>query len=170
MSSKSLEEEYFNWLVDQVNASKYSSLCEQLYNTSFNGYIPNDDNREEDGVLLRTQFLDEFGLYSNDDWISRQCSMLELILGISYRLSYDSNMDMDAWFWELLDNLKLSQYSNTKYDSKQVNVITKKLNNRTYKSNGDGGLFPLKSHNEDQRKIEIWYQMSAYLLENNLLS
>ena len=36
---------------------------------------------------------------------------------------------------------------------------------RTYDSNGYGGLFPLRNPREDQRKVELWYQLNAYLLE-----
>ena len=37
---------------------------------------------------------------------------------------------------------------------------------RRYKRSGEGGLFPLKNAAKDQRKVEIWYQLSSYLLEN----
>jgi len=163
---------YFNWLLDKAGAKKsYKSLCEQLHSTEFKWFIPNDDNRIEDGKNLRTMFLDEFGVYTGNSWSKFDCSILELILGISYRLSYETDMDVDAWFWELIDNLNLSKYTDVYYDEvayQEINKATKKINNRTYKRNGEGGLFPIKNHNEDQRAIEIWYQMSAYLLENTL--
>jgi hypothetical protein len=31
---------------------------------------------------------------------------------------------------------------------------------------GLGGMFPLEDPREDQRAIEIWYQMMAYINEN----
>jgi hypothetical protein len=34
---------------------------------------------------------------------------------------------------------------------------------RTYEPNGVGGFFPLENPNEDQREVELWYQMSAYV-------
>ena len=46
-------------------------------------------------------------------------------------------------------------------DSALEAVIT-----RSYYSDGQGGLFPLMDPSSDQRKTEIWYQMAAYLLEN----
>ena len=39
--------------------------------------------------------------------------------------------------------------------------------NRQYEANGEGGLFPLKGVCEDQREVEIWYQMNAYLYEHH---
>jgi hypothetical protein len=41
-----------------------------------------------------------------------------------------------------------------------------RLNRRLYTTSGYGGLFPLEEPKEDQRKVEIWYQMMAYLGEN----
>ena len=32
--------------------------------------------------------------------------------------------------------------------------------------NGTGGLFPLKRPRVNQRRVEVWYQMSEYLMEN----
>ena len=37
---------------------------------------------------------------------------------------------------------------------------------REYSDNGHGGLFPLKNPKKDQRKVEIWYQMTEYINEN----
>jgi hypothetical protein len=43
-----------------------------------------------------------------------------------------------------------------------------KLNNRTYSKLGKGGLFPLRSSAYDQRKVELWYQMAAFMTENHM--
>jgi hypothetical protein len=37
---------------------------------------------------------------------------------------------------------------------------------RTYDRRGHGGLFPLQRSNRDQRRVEIWYQLSEYLLQD----
>ena len=42
----------------------------------------------------------------------------------------------------------------------------KKFLNREYDKDGTFGLFPLKNPKKDQRKVEIWYQMMAYIIEN----
>lgn len=168
-----VEEQYLDWLIYKIGGDKYRSLCEQLYKTSFIWFIPNDDNRDEDGRQLRSDFLDEVKVYPFGEWRIRDCSVLELILGVAHRLSYDSNINSDDWFWELITNLGLLKYNDASYDrttNTEVNKIIRKLNNRTYKRDGSGGLFPLSNHNEDQRKVEIWYQMSSYLLENNLMA
>jgi hypothetical protein len=47
---------------------------------------------------------------------------------------------------------------------KEIDDILTRLIERTYKPNGEGGFFPLPQTDEDQTKVEIWYQMSAYIL------
>lgn len=172
IDSESLNESYLEWLVTKVGGFRYLSLCEQLFNTEFKWHVPNDDNRDEDGRLLRIDFLDEFELEATDKWLKTNCSMLELILGVSHRLSYESDIEFDVWFWELIENIGLIDFHDLNYTTatqKQIDRATKRINDRTYEVDGLGGLFPLKNNKEDQRKIEIWYQMSAYLLENNLM-
>lgn len=173
ISSLGLESQYFNWLLKRVGAEKHNSLCLQLYETSFNWFVPNDDNRAEDGKMLRIEFLDEFKMKTYWHWPNNYCSMFELILGISLRLSYDTEYNADIWFWEILQNLNLTQYKDEYYDrsvERHIDEVLTKVNDRTYSKSGRGGLFPLTKPNEDQRKVEIWYQMSAYLLENNYIS
>jgi hypothetical protein len=36
---------------------------------------------------------------------------------------------------------------------------------RDIKPNGEGGLFPMNWNQEDQRGLELWYQMQQYLAE-----
>jgi hypothetical protein len=51
-------------------------------------------------------------------------------------------------------------------DDSEVMKILDRIIERTYQRNGVGGLFPLKRDKKDQRKVELWYQMNAYLIEN----
>ena len=45
-------------------------------------------------------------------------------------------------------------------------LILNKIIDRGYSRRGVGGLFPLKYSKNDQRKVELWYQMHSYLIEN----
>jgi hypothetical protein len=48
-------------------------------------------------------------------------------------------------------------------------LVEQKINRvleRTYKPNGEGGLFPLKNTCKNQKRVEIWYQMNSYIHEN----
>jgi hypothetical protein len=89
---------------------------------------------------------------------------------LANRLSFETDIDPTIWFWELLNNLGLSEYANLdriRSSIKEINSILSTLNKREYEEDGYGGLFPLRNPGKDQRKVEIWYQMSAYLLEND---
>lgn len=167
------KDEYFLWLVSKVGAKEsYMSLCGQLYNTKFDWFVPNDDNRITDGLQLRQEYLEDFEDGIVTDMLYSDCSVLEVIIGICYRFSYDSMLDIDDCFWDIINNLGLESHTDNNYTKTSETNVSKKVErfiNRTYAKTGDGGLFPLNNPKEDQTKIEIWYQMSAYLMENNLL-
>jgi hypothetical protein len=39
---------------------------------------------------------------------------------------------------------------------------------RYYQPNGHGGFFPLENPQDDQRHVELWYQLNEYVMERNL--
>lgn len=173
-----LDELYFEWLYKQVASVKiknpkrtYWNLLKILYEKEFVWFVPNDDNRIEDGKDLRFECLISHGIDPDDadqDWLKLECSMLELLVGISRRLAYLTNAEPYEWFWEMIDNLKLSKYNDSENISRdRVEDILDQVIWRTYNFNGRGGLFPLKRPRQDQREIEIWYQLNAYVLERN---
>ena len=169
-----LDELYFRWLYSQVgsveatNRSKtYWKLLKQLHIKEFVWIVPNDDNRAEDGRDLRLEFLDEEGVTPSSDWLRLGCSMFELLVGLSRRLSFQADGEPRGWFWHLMDNLGLRIYSDAKIVSTdRIDEILERVIWRTYESDGTGGLFPLKYPAKDQREVELWYQLSAYLLED----
>lgn len=172
--NKPLDELYFEWLYSQVSSVKeknpsrtYWRLLKQLYTKEFLWIIPNDDNRAEDGRDLRHEFIDDRQIYPVDlSWISLGCSMLELLIGLSRRLSFEAEGESRGWFWKLIENLGLEKYNdNGPHPEKEVDEILNQVIFRTYRRNGSGGLFPLRRAAEDQRDVEIWYQLCAYILE-----
>ena len=59
-----IEQEYLEWLTSQFeihdrNPNTYQDLFSRLYDTEFVWLVPNDDNRVQDGLELRREFLDE---------------------------------------------------------------------------------------------------------------
>lgn len=65
-----------------------------------------------------------------------------------------------------MDNLGISRYSDDqKIPAEKIEKILDTVINRKYKRNGLGGFFPLKHADRDQRKVELWYQLNAYVLE-----
>lgn len=171
-----LDESYLRWLYSQVasvrlkNPSRtYWRILRQLYTKEFIWIIPNDDNRVEDGRDLRYEFIEEQGLEDVDqEWMNLGCSFLEMMIGLSRRLSFEDDGEPRTWFWKLMENLDLERYNdNVVIPDDKVDEILDTVIQRTYKRDGRGGLFPLRSARFDQRDVEIWYQLSAYLLENN---
>lgn len=172
--SKPLDELYFNWLCGQVGESverkssrSFLNILRKLFTTEFIYLIPNDDNRARDGRNLRYEFVDDLELEVPEDWMDQGCSILELIIGLSRRLSFELEGEPHLWFWRLVENLDLEQYNDsTPFPEKHVDHILSNLIWRTYKPNGRGGLFPLKARGgPDQRDVELFYQMQAYVLE-----
>lgn len=169
--TQSLDESYFNWLVSQVAsvsnpnpARTYYQLLEQMHLKRFDWFIPNDDNRLEDGRELRYEFMN--GPSEDDAW----CSFLEMLIALSRRAAFQSYSDPIEWFWHLVENLDLRQFSDENFmelESRQIRHTLDVVVSREYASDGQGGLFPLKNPPKDQRKVELWYQMAAYLLEGN---
>lgn len=173
--SKPLDELYFTWLYSQVgdlearNQSRtYWKILKQLFVKEFIWIIPNDDNRIEDGKALRHEFANDVDITNVDeDWMRLGCSMLELLIGISRRLSFQCEGEPRDWFWHLMNNLRLNYNDRVKFSTEQVENALDRVIWRTYEYDGKGGIFPLKNPTKDQRKIEIWHQLFAYISELN---
>lgn len=167
---------YFEWLYSQIGvvrnrnpARSYWDLARKLYTTPFVGWLPNDDNRAEDGKCLRDEFVDEAGIdFVDREWRELDCSFLEMLIGLARRASFETGVEPVAWFWKMMENLELRNYTDDIYEvsiDEAVEEALNRVNDRTYLRNGDGGLFPLRNAHKDQRKVELWYQLAAYLLE-----
>lgn len=174
MSHQPLDESYFIWLYSQVGDTRiknrsrtYWNILRQLFKKEFIWFVPNDDNRVEDGKDLRYEFVDQSNLMDVDrDWMNLGCSMLEMLVGLSRRLVDLADGEPRDWFWHILRNLELADHNDSvSYNQQDVDDILDRVIWRTYEPDGRGGLFPLKNAQEDQRKVEIWYQFCAYILE-----
>lgn len=171
--TRTLDELYLTWLYRQVGSGlktsrrTYWKLFGQLYSKEFVWLIGNDDNRAEDGKDLRNEFAAEEEVCDPDGlWSGLGCSFLEMLVGLSRRLSFETDREPREWFWELLKNLNLdSLHDKGRLNTAQVDEILDTVIWRTYTNHGVGGLFPLENECDDQREVELWYQMCAYLLE-----
>ena len=169
---------YFKYLCRLVkkgnpDGESYHFLMLQLYQVTFYSIRPNDDNRERDGEHLRDEFIEKYPDEEVDYVVA--CSMLEMLIGLAYRMEgiivgEPFEKTMSECFWLFLNNLGLDLMDDHTYLHHNVDVeVDEKLRifvNRGYERDGNGGLFPLNRPKRDQTKIEIWYQMSDYLLEN----
>lgn len=169
-----LDELYLRWLYGQVAsvrpknpAQTYWSLLRQLYKKEFVMIVPNDDNRVEDGRDLRYEFVDKTGVQVDPEWMALGCSFLEMLIGLSRRLSFEAEGGSRGWFWRLLWHLGIDECNDNSYEHyiSEIDAAMDRVILRTFEPDGRGGLFPLKYPREDQREVEIWYQLSHYLLE-----
>lgn len=171
-----LDERYLTWLyglVGPVSVRRPSSshwlLMSQFYTKEFFWFVPNDDNRVADGLELRDEWIIECGIVDADEeWMTLGCSMLEMMIALARRASFETEMTSAEWFWRFTDNLVIGHYTNQKYNeqvAEEVDYILTRVIERTYAENGAGGFFPLHNSPQDQREVELWYQLSAYILE-----
>lgn len=174
--SELLDESYLEWLYGQVADSDVKDprlthwkLLRQMFQKEFAWIIPNDDNRMEDGKELRREFVRDINLDDIDPhWADLGCSFLELMVGLSRHMAFNAGGEPYYWFWRLMENIGLNDISDAKrvakrkVDDAMDNVIW-----RQYEPDGSGGFFPLREPNKDQRGVELWYQLSAYVLEQS---
>jgi hypothetical protein len=174
---QTLDDAYFEWLLTQVRvqhgSQTYRELCWALYKKEFIWFIPNDDNRIRDGQDLLVEFFHEHGLETENVKTNTGCSCLELVIGLSRRLAFLAGGDPVEWAWHLLGNLGLHSMSDplSNRSLSVVDEILERVIGRTYRPDGRGGFFPLRYAEKDQREVELWYQLNAYveLLQDELV-
>ena len=146
----------------------YWDLLRTLHIKEFTWFVPNDDNRVVDGLDLRYEFLADMQESPSvwENWLLQPCSMLEMLIALSRRLAFNGGGESMGRFWEMMDNIGLRGFNDASHGSPQeVDHILQRVIDRTYDQNGNGGLFPLRETNLDQRQVELWYQMNSYLIE-----
>lgn len=154
---------YFEWLCKQISVPAgrtYENLFDHLNSREFVWFVPNDDNRIEDGFELRYEY---YGRVNR----AHACSVLEVVVALSRRVAFVTSSDEHAWAWTLIENLGLHKMTDPMSRRKymQTEEIIDNLIWRNYHIDGSGGFFPLAWPEEDQTKVEIWYQMHAYVHE-----
>lgn len=177
---------YFKWLCNIVgNYEEYLFLLQKLFNKEFYWTIDMDENRAGDGLALRDRYIREENLLGWDVEIVNgeridisglgPCSVLEMLIALAIRCEKDIMNDPKEgdrtgfWFWKMIENLGFLDYKNKCIDEKIDRKIDEKLLyflDRKFEKSGKNGLFPLKKWDKDQRKVEIWYQLMAWLDEN----
>lgn len=159
--------EYYEWLISQIevpnNGRTYTELFDLMHNMEFVWTVPNDDNRVQDGLDLRNEFINGEKL----ELAMAGVTFLEVLIGLSRRAAFTAGGTPQRWAWKLIKNIRLNKNPDplTPEQSQKVVECLEDVIWRTYKYNGVGGFFPLKNPNEDQTKVELWYQLNAYVNE-----
>lgn len=172
---------YFDWLCIFVGLNKsipgrnYNELVNALHHMEFKPKLQMDTNRGADGLQLRVEFMNEHGPWGSAT-NRGPCTMLEFLVALSRRMSFltygeGNHGQTEYYFWKLIGNLGLKKVTDDKWHFINGDFFTEdavwRVNERQYMPDGSGGLFPLKRPNQDQRTVEIWYQMNAWLMENS---
>ena len=158
---------YFRRLVGMVGVDiesepdlSYLLLMRALFKKEFYWTLEFDEHRAMDGITLREELFDskmELG----------PCSVLEMLAALAKRcddLLWDGRDRTDVWFWDMIENLGLDSFVDSNFDSMSVDLILNKWMDRDYDQNGSGGLFYCGNSERDMRKLEIWEQMQAYIM------
>lgn len=172
-----LEHTYFNWLYAKVcdpratsKERQFDTLLSILHQTEFVWTVSGDDNRAEDGRDLRDEFLTQSDIPVDTKWLNESCSVLEMLIAFSRKAGFETSDPAKFWFWEMLKNLGLDICNDAEdLDANIIHNIIHTFVLRDYDPIGHGGLFPLRETDHDQRFIEIWYQFSEYLYQNNIM-
>lgn len=166
-------EHYNKWLYDMsFKSDEYTAVFDILNHIPFIWSVANDDNRADDGLRLRREYLFEYGAKKEHyDWDLSECSFIEMLIGNAKAFSLLMDKDLPTSVMRLMRNTRLSEYTNSKQRHRphafelEVTEIANTINHREYDYDGSGGLYPLNDPPKDQRNIEIYAQMNQYINE-----
>lgn len=152
---------YFDWLCNLITSdNEYIELLNILDNYDYIWHLLLDENRAKGGLVLRSRFANEFGIYINDVRTG-QCTVLEMLIALSELMSDQiDGSEPSECFWIMIDNLGIKNLNT----NNMCRVIENLLSNNY--SNRSGGLFPLNNYYGDIRGLDLYSQMNAWLEEN----
>ena len=185
---QNIQELYLRWLESFVVASdykgkSYEKLCNLLMKLPFisSPEIPLDENRKCDVQSL----LRETYIQSQSEWYRLETdevlefpkmpvTFLELIISLAMRIDMDFMREINdvdnsrVYFWVIINNLGFLKYDDDSWTEDSIIEIVNRVNivqERKYDFNGNGGLFPLKRAEVDQRTVQIWNQLCTFVDE-----
>lgn len=170
---------YFQWLCRKVgipDKKPFEMMARDLHTLIFlpQAAVEMDNNRANDGLRLRVEFMERYGVQGSSE-NRGPCTMLEFLIGLAGRMAFimgeeGNPLHTSHYFWKMIGNLRLGKLDDDRYLQLNgeffVNEAVDRVLYRTYDPDGSGGLFPLQHPDKDQRTVEIWYQMQQWLLES----
>ena len=173
---KTIQEAYWAWLVEkagQPGRGRERQLRE-LDCIIFAPHVPGDENRAWYGKHLREVWYEEYKYLDYIDFndadlthlMTYDCTVLEMLLALSESIYEQTDgtapYNPIGWFWVMVENLGIRKTTPLKtVRQRAIDFV-----GRSYQPNGVGSIFPLQEYTEDQRNVEIWYQMMTYLTQN----
>ena len=155
---------------------KYERILYVLDSTPFIWSIERDANRANMGLELKDDWFTSLSSIKEreDVYLSGFSLTVASVFDVIYSLArsideilYDPNGNNTLKY---LEELILNLYKSYDMDIFDADITDDSLQipifrfiDREYKYNGVGGLFPLDNPVDDQRDVELWYQMQAYI-------
>ena len=180
--------EYLCYLMNRIGLEAegddgYLHLCTLLQGIAFRPRNDMDANRCEECRELRRDFEEHedmgYGIPAADildGALPEDGTMLELLTVLSERMRFElSDSVYEAsprkWFLEMIANCGLSTYcTNEDLERDGCEDLVKDtiaaVIDRAIGWDGEGGFFPLRYPDSDQRRLELIIQMNNYLAEN----
>lgn len=165
--------QYLIWRGGLEKMIQYEKLFDILHHIDFTWIIERDDNRAEAGICLRDNYDIPYDFTEEeiDEFMNRRCSVLEMLLALAIKVDDDIIGDPaeehpEKFFMEMIKNLGLDKFKGDRYSKYGVIKIVNNWLNRNFNRDGTGSPFPVKRNHKDQRRLEIWDQMNAYIIEN----
>jgi hypothetical protein len=140
-----------------------------MFEKEFEWFVPNDENRLQDGLDLRAEFCHANHIRAGSLRNLGPARFIEVLIGLSRRMEFAAGGSAQGWAWQFVENLELTRMTDplSRRNQRKVDDILDTVIQRTYTPDGVGGFFPLAWPDEDQTQKEIWYQMAAYINELN---
>lgn len=162
---------YFDWLCDTVLLHQthpdHTLLLKTLHKFVYTPQNDFDIRRIHKALELRE--YSECYVTPNTP-----ASCLEVLVSIA--LDAETSVMKDSeygnrtanWFWIMMQNLNLLQYTDYNFSKYDVEDILKKFVNRRYTKSGNGSIGFTRNRNnrKDFRKMDIWQQFNIFLTEN----
>ena len=149
-------------------------VCRLMHQVEFTPLVPYDENRVAVAAGLRNQFqkfAGSLGPGEISDLMEPNASVFEVLIGLAGQADDMIPLTIQTWFSMFIENLGLDRYFDEYLERRStwpVEAAINKFNNRQYRPNGRGGIFPLSHPQHDQREVELWYQMGAYMTEKGM--
>lgn len=182
--------EHYKYITPPYEEYTYFNLARKLHQAPYKVLTTLDDNSMSDVKMLRYWYANRHSNYKDYSGIAKPgASLLEVLIALVQRFDTDVMMNPDGedrsarWFWLIMNNTALDIFNDSyfsptmnddgryEYDTtgdKICSGIIENIINRTYEFSGEGGCFPLKNPKSDQRKVDLWHQMHAFFVENEI--
>lgn len=162
--------QYLIWRCGLQQMTKLTNVFAFLHNIPFTYVLERDDNREEDGCDLRNEYNipGEFSVEVKEAFFAHWCSVFEMLVGLAIRVDDEIIGDPaeehpEDFFIEMLENLGIAD---GRLKENYIYLMVDRWLKRKFDKDGRGSPFPVHHDHRDQRKLEIWDQMNAYISEN----